>query len=213
MAHARLRVVLPEGTWIRDVSTDYPDAHVRVLAVLSRPSGGVGLVAVDAPDLDAVVGAMDDHEGVVTLDVIERDEDRALVRFETPDPLLAFASGAAGVPIEPPVDIVDGEATLSVTLPHERLPTLSASLDSFGLEHSVESVHHDTSAERPLTDRQHELVARAAALGYYDTPRACTLTALASEVGLAKSTVSEVLHRAEGALVDRYLREHPGTGR
>lgn len=33
--------------------------------------------------------------------------------------------------------------------------------------------------------------------GYYDTPRRCTLTELADELDLAKSTCSERLHRAE----------------
>ncbi|MFC7153906.1 helix-turn-helix domain-containing protein [Halomarina halobia] len=213
MAHARLRVSLPEGTWIRDVSTAHPDAHVRVLAILSRTTSGVGLVSIDAPDLSAVLDAMRDHEGVTALDVVERTDDRAVVRFETPEPLLAFASGAAGVPIEPPVDIRDGEATLTVTLPHERLSTLGEALDSFGLDHAVEAVYRAAEDERLLTERQHRLLALAAERGYYDTPRECTLTDLAEEVGQAKSTVSEVLHRAEGHLVDDYLGDGDDVGR
>ncbi|WP_254546024.1 helix-turn-helix domain-containing protein [Halomarina pelagica] len=213
MAHARLRVSLPEGTWVRDVTTAHPEAYVRVLAVLSRTTGGVGLVTVDAPDLPAFLDAMRAHEGVTALDVVERADDRAVVRFETPDPLLAFASGMAGVPIEPPVDIRDGEATLTVTLPHERLSTLGTSLDRFGLDHTVEAVYRSAEDDRRLTDQQHRLVALAAERGYYDTPRRCTLTDVAEEVGLAKSTVSEVLHRAEGRLVEHYLEEGAGAGR
>ncbi|WP_231185036.1 helix-turn-helix domain-containing protein [Haladaptatus sp. DYF46] len=34
--------------------------------------------------------------------------------------------------------------------------------------------------------------------GYYDTPRRCSLTELAGELDVSKSTLSVVLHRAKG---------------
>lgn len=71
------------------------------------------------------------------------------------------------------------------------------------------TVLHRTSTETALqfetdgqlTGTQYSLVVRAVELGYYDTPRECSLTDLAEAVGLAKSTVSETLHRAEGKLI------------
>lgn len=45
--------------------------------------------------------------------------------------------------------------------------------------------------------------------GYYDTPRTCTLTELADEVGLAKSTCSEILHRAEEIIVKEFIENLP----
>jgi predicted DNA binding protein len=43
--------------------------------------------------------------------------------------------------------------------------------------------------------------------GYYDTPRECSLTELAGELGVAKSTCSETLHRIEEVVVKRFVRE------
>jgi len=40
---------------------------------------------------------------------------------------------------------------------------------------------------------------------YYDTQREVSLSELANEFGIAKSTCSEVLHRAEGKIVKEFL--------
>ena len=39
----------------------------------------------------------------------------------------------------------------------------------------------------------------------YSTPRGCLLTNIAEEIGRAKSTVSEILHRAEGTIITEYV--------
>jgi predicted DNA binding protein len=48
--------------------------------------------------------------------------------------------------------------------------------------------------------------------GYYDTPRTCTLTELADHLGIAKSTASERLHRAEGAIIRAFVAEEAAAG-
>jgi len=40
---------------------------------------------------------------------------------------------------------------------------------------------------------------------YYDTQREVSLSELANEFGIAKSTCSEVLHRAEGTIVKEFF--------
>jgi len=58
-----------------------------------------------------------------------------------------------------------------------------------------------------LTDRQRELLLAAVDAGYYDTPRECSLTDLATELDMAKSTVSETLHRAEGTIIEEFVAD------
>ncbi|WP_396890915.1 helix-turn-helix domain-containing protein [Natronomonas sp.] len=41
--------------------------------------------------------------------------------------------------------------------------------------------------------------------GYYDTPRRCTQEDLADALGIAKSTCSETLHRAEEWVIKRFI--------
>ncbi len=205
MTEARLSIGLPEGVWITDVSTAHPEATVRVLAAMSGEEVGFGLVRITGPGLDSILDGMDGAEDVTALEVLRRDEQRAVVRFETTQPLLLLSARESGVPIEPPVDVRDGVATVEVTAPRERLSELGEQLRASGLTVEVEYVREGVDPDRLLSERQREVLSVAVERGYYDTPRGCSLTDLAAELGIAKSTCSETLHRAEGTVMKRFV--------
>lgn len=54
-----------------------------------------------------------------------------------------------------------------------------------------------------VTDRQREALAKAAELGYYGSPRAASLAEVATALGIARGTASELLREAEGNLMGR----------
>jgi len=206
MPTAKLHITLPETTWIRTLSESYPDAEFRVLAALPADDDtGVGLVEVSAPDLPDVVGEMDDAEGVLRLELLEASAESALVEFETADPLLLLSVSESAVPLELPLTVQDGEAELDVTASRDSLSTLAGQLETFGMSFDVEYVRELSDSEHLLTDRQRRLLDVAVEEGYYDSPRNCTLTELAEKVGVAKSTASETLHRAEGKIIKQYV--------
>ncbi|WP_256390927.1 helix-turn-helix domain-containing protein [Natronoarchaeum rubrum] len=209
MTQARLTVTLPDGTWIKDVSTEFPEATFRVLAAMPGEQAGFGLVRITAPDPAAVLEGMDAHEVLTSVDILEGSEDRVLVQFETTRPLLLFSARESGVPIELPMDIQDGDASVDVTASRDRLSVLGEQLETFGLDFEVEFVRERVDSSRLLTDRQRELLVEAVERGYYDTPRRCSVTDLAEAVGCAKSTCSETLHRAEERVVKRFVSDLP----
>jgi hypothetical protein len=212
VARAHLDVELPVGTWIRAVTTAFPDLTVRVLATFATDAG-VGLARFVGEDVNAALDAVRAAPDVTALDVFETGDGTALVRFETDRPVLVRAAQAVGVPLEPPVTVARGRAELVVTAPADRLAALRTAFEDAGLSFEVRAVYREVSPDaRPLTDRQHRVLAAAAERGYYETPRRTTLTALADDLDVAKSTLSEVLHRAEGTLVDRYLAERSPPG-
>jgi len=205
MARAKLSIDIPSSVWIGAVSRDHPTATFRVLSAMPEGDHGVGLVEVIAADLAAVAEAIDAAETVTDVAVLHHHDDRANLQFETSDPLLLFPVQTAGVPLGLPFDIRDGVATWELTASHDRLSRLGEQLDVFGIDYHVDEVQHYIDTDRLLTDRQRRLLVAAAAAGYYDTPRTCSLTALAEDLGAAKSSVSETLHRAEGRVIKDYL--------
>jgi len=204
MTRARLSIRLPEETWIHAVSTAHPETHITVLAAMPTGETGTGLIRV-AGDAAGVREGMERQAGITSIAVLEATDDEALLQFDTTEPLVVLAAGEAGLPIEPPVRIRDGEATLDVTASHERLSALGEQLETFGMAYTVEHVYDSFDPETLLTDRQRRVLIAAVERGYYDTPRTCTLTDLASELNVAKSTLSEVLHRAEGTVLKRVV--------
>ncbi|NEU55526.1 helix-turn-helix domain-containing protein [Halorussus sp. MSC15.2] len=205
MPTAKLHITLPEDVWVSEVSTAHPDAEFRVLAAFPAEETGVGLLEITSSDLRAVVGDMDDREDVVRLDIQQASEESALVEFETTAPLLLFSVQESGLPLELPFVIEDGEAEVEITASRDRLSAFTAQLDAFGMSFDVEYVRELVNSESLLTDRQRELLNAAVEEGYYDTPRECSLTELAEEAGVAKSTASETLHRVEEKIVKEYV--------
>ncbi|MFB6142224.1 MAG: helix-turn-helix domain-containing protein [Halorientalis sp.] len=208
MPRAKLRVRLPRQMWVGDVSTDHPDVEFRVLAALPTEETGVGLVELTGPDLEAVVAAMRDRAAVLSLDVLGGSDDRLLVQFGTSEPLLLFSVRESGIPLEPPVEIRDGRATVEVTASQDSLSQFGTQLEQFGMTYDVEYVQRSVEAtDDLLTERQRDIVLAAVEQGYYDTPRTCSLTELADHLGMAKSTASETLHRAEEAIVKEFVTD------
>ncbi|WP_241881432.1 helix-turn-helix domain-containing protein [Halorubrum sp. Ib24] len=88
----------------------------------------------------------------------------------------------------------------------ERLSAFGRRLAAAGA--TVESTGDDEPTP-VLTETQRDLVRAAVEAGYYDTPRECTLTELAADRDIAKSTCSETLHRAEGQVLRRFVEKGP----
>ncbi|GAB3313010.1 helix-turn-helix domain-containing protein [Haloplanus rallus] len=208
MPTARLAVTLPEDVWIADLSSRHPEATFRVLAALPDDDDtGVGLVEITAPDMEAVLSQLDAVSGVRVFELLHRGDDRALIQFETDEPLLLLSIRNSRTPFEPPITIVDGVADLELTASRDRLSSLADQLRTFGLEFDVRSVRTSMDPESVVTDRQRDLLETAVERGYYHTPRTCTLTELADHLDIAKSTASERLHRAEGAIIRAFVAD------
>jgi len=205
MPRATLSLQIPEQVWVSTLSKQHPGAEFTVLAAMPADDTGVGLVEVSADDVEPIVTAIDGHESVTSVTVLEAQPERALVQFETTEPLLIRSMSEAGIPLELPITIEDGEVTVELAAPREKLSELGTLLDSFGIQFDLLSITQSIDTQSLLTDDQYDLLEQAVERGYYDTPRTCTLTDLAEAVGLAKSTTSEKLHRAEGKVLKRFV--------
>jgi hypothetical protein len=140
----------------------------------------------------------------VSVELLQAGEDEALVQFETSQPFLLMAVRNSMVPLELPLNIVGGRASLELTAAQSRLSALTEQLEEFGMSYEVEYLRQAPTSSDLLTSRQRDLLAAAVERGYYDTPRECTLTDLAEELDLAKSTLSERLHRIEGTVLKEF---------
>lgn len=207
MPRAELTISIPGDVWIGTVTRDHADAKVRVLAAMVDGEVGTGLLELSGSTVDGVLGALQERDEVSSITVLSQGQDKMLVQFETTDPLLLFPIMGSGVPLEMPFDIVGGNAHWTVTASRQHLSELGEQLEAFEIPFTVESVTHQVETNHLLTDRQESIVRAAVEHGYYDTPRRCSLTELADELGLAKSTASETLHRAEEKIVKQFVEQ------
>jgi len=205
MPYAKLAITVPSDVWISELSREYPDVSFRVLAATANSAKGFARIRIIGTDAAEVCEKIQSCETVTELTVLEAEAGRRRVQLETTVPVVLNAVQTAGIPLDLPVEISNGKLELETTVPQERLSLLGETLDTFGVPYSVECIQQETDSESLLTERQERLLAEAIERGYYDTPRRITLVELAGEVGIAKSTCSEVLHRVEGQVLKQFL--------
>ena len=236
MSRTRLRLDLPAGSWLGDVSRGVPSATIRVAETIAldgdarRPADDDGSEALDGDgpegldgdgsnvaatvlvggtDRDRVEDALRGHERVARATTVERRGDGRTLRVVCRAPVYLPAARAVGLPMASTVEVVDGRATVTVVGDRDRVEAFGRRLAGKGVTVGVAATGVD-GPDRTLTEAQRDLVFDAVRSGYYDTPRRCTLTELAEANGIAKSTCSETLHRAEGRVMRRFV---DGTGR
>jgi hypothetical protein len=201
MPEAKLQLELPDDLWIGELTRRYPDAVFRILAALSDAENGTGLIEVRSDQYREILDEMAAYDSVPELEVLNETDEQALVQFETTLPLLLLPARDSGIPLEMPFELCDGTAVWEVKTSSDRLSELSEQLDFFGISFTIDYLQYDVTEKKLLTESQEQTVAKAIEMGYYDTPRECSLTELATELGRAKSTVSETLHRAEEKII------------
>ncbi|TYL37387.1 bacterio-opsin activator [Natronococcus pandeyae] len=210
MPHAKLTVSIPESLWIHGVSTTHPDVTFRVSSVLPGSDAVVGVLELAASNPIPVLADIDGRDDVRELELLWKHDETALLQVETSNPSLITPMQQAGVPMETPFEVEDGTVSWELTTSADRLSALGESLDESGIGYDIEYVHSTNSSRgtQLLTDRQLEVFLTAIDSGYYDVPREATLTDVASTLGISKSTCSDVLHRAEGAIAHWFAAEY-----
>lgn len=222
MSRTTLRLDLPTGSWLGDVSRRVPSATLRVDETVSVDGEGPSVPPADGPsmggadaeavatvrvagtDRDRVEDALADHERVVHGRTVARRGEVRTLRVAGRRPAYLPAARAVGLPIESAVEVVDGRATVTVVGDRDRIEAFGRRLAGDGVTVGVAATGGE-DPDRTLTEAQRELVFEAVRSGYYETPRRCTLTELAEANDIAKSTCSETLHRAEGRVMRRFV--------
>jgi hypothetical protein len=64
---------------------------------------------------------------------------------------------------------------------------------------------HDSGNDVPISRRQFAVLSAAVALGYYEIPHRVDLRTIARKAGISLGSVAELLRRAEGAVLMRYV--------
>ncbi len=198
--NVRIQVRLPEGHWSGDVSRSLPSVVLRIEETMPLGKGRGTATLSAAEDVQA---ALREHAGI--------DEVRALgnQRFA-----VDIASGGGGfirplrtVGVVPrsPFEVTNGWVDWTFSCTSEQALNLLTELTKSGIPHNLVSTRKNES--RLLTKRQLEIFDAAVKSGYYDVPRKVTLTTLAEQLNVAKSTLSASLQRIESKVMNGFENE------
>ncbi|EMA06917.1 helix-turn-helix domain-containing protein [Haloferax denitrificans] len=226
MLNVKIRVKY-EGDWTAELRDK--DVFGQFLATTFRNRQYLGVVTLDvaSEDCDEVLETIRNHRHTESMEVIEiRETDygkrstativiNGLYHEYTPLQILLYEGylpyGAFG-------ELDNGEMTYdllvedrdsisdAVSLLREFGPVSVDRITQSFSSYVVPSVTEWQSLLSSLPPRQRELLDTALEEGYYDMPREITLKELADEVGVAKTTASQHLRKAERQIVSFVVR-------
>ncbi len=207
MPLAKITITIPETMWIADASTAYPDVTFRVISTQYDDGTATGLFEIEGDDVLQILARANEKNDITGMDLLWKNAEKTVVQIETDNPLLLLPVSRVGVPLKTPFVISDGVASWEVFTSHSKLSELADEFDELGIPYDLESVQEFDAAEDDaiLTARQREVLSTAFEAGYYDTPREASLTEVAESLDVTKSTCSDILHRAEGKIIERYI--------
>lgn len=204
MPNARVRFQLPGGP--TSISTNYSNVEFRILATRPTVDGLRVVLEARTAETDAILSHLDEAQWLPTYHVLHRDEQTLLIEYALQSlPSLYRAILSSGHLLQFPLTLQNGWLTSDLITSHEQLSKLKDAFEDEGVPYEIISVVQSTEPTDLLTDRQRQILTEAVERGYYDTPRACTLTELAISIGVNKSAVSGILHRAEGRIIKAFL--------
>lgn len=205
MPHAQLKFKPPENAGPFRFTTEHPDSEPRILSAHPTEDGLLVILEAMVTDPTTLAHLFDGIAIHPSHEVLHEDERVVLIQYElpfVPPPYRALFS-SENLPQFPYI-IRDGWTICELTTSHERLSRFTDELKATGFRCEVVSLTQSTTPSTLLTERQQQLITTAVERGYYDTPRTCSLTDLAAELTISKSTASEIVHRAEGKIIREF---------
>lgn len=196
----RIEVRLPEGHWAGDVTRCHPSAILRIEEHMPLMKGRGTAKASCSEDITITVG---EHPGI--------EEVRSLGSQQFAVDIIAGGGGflkpllRVGVIPHTPFEVRDGWVDWTIACAQGKVRDLIAGFDDERIPYRLLSTRGVSS--RMLTPRQRLVFDTATQEGFYDVPRRVTLTALATKLDVAKSTLSAQLQRIESTIMHAFADE------
>lgn len=205
MIRARFRTTLPDGVWVTEVSTSFPDATLRLLTGVPMGDWALELGEVRAENPESVTDTIREHPDISGYNQLYVDDRRAIGQYEADERSLYEFLWASSFPPEFPIVVENGQMEFDLTATQDQFEAFGSALDDAGRQYDLLTLVHTDEQEALLTDRQREYLTVAYRRGYFEVPRACTLAELADTLGVDKSSASETIRRGEGRIIEQFL--------
>ena len=196
----RIEVCLPEGHWAGEATRNHPNAVLQIIETMPLGKGrGTAQIATE-PDL---LNDLENLGGVERVDSL--GSGKASVTIASGGGGFIKPLRTVGVVPRTPFDVIDGWADWTIQCSSEQAKNLIKQIQEDGIQMRLKSTR--SSEEKLLTKRQTEVFELALRRGYWKSPREITLTELALELGVAKSTLSVMLHSIECKVIEKFSLE------
>ncbi len=196
----RIEVRLPEGHWAGEATRNHPNAVLQIIETMPLGKGrGTAQIAAE----QNLLNDLPNLAGIERVDTL--GSGKASVTIASGGGGFIKPLRTVGVVPRTPFDVIDGWADWTIQCSSEQAKHLIKQIQQDGIQMRLKSTR--SSEQKLLTKRQTEVFELALRRGYWKAPRETTLTEISLELGVAKSTLSVMLHSIECKVIEQYYQD------
>lgn len=205
-----LEIETPKENWCQSAARAFPDHQIGVNLIMpSSAERCIESVTIMGPDVSAVVRYLEKHEHVVSVLETGRDRRTVQLRLTLRGCPVANVTRDTGLAPRLPFVVIPGKDIWMVVGQEAALRAAQDELTAHSVRTRVVGKRDWTGEGAAMTDHQRHVLTRAIDTGYYEYPRRTSLTQLAGQLGVAKSTLSQTLMVIEMKLAFDFMERPP----
>jgi predicted DNA binding protein len=118
----------------------------------------------------------------------------------------SIINSSSGYFVGPAVTMTDCRLSYKLFMTGDAIPSFLQTLHDKGVVYEISEIAK-LSAKQKLTSKQERVLKSALELGYFDYPKRVSTEELSDGLGIAPSTLNEILRRAERRIIKVYFEE------
>jgi predicted DNA binding protein len=191
--------------WFSTFGSRHADAIIEVLSHLDSGNGEMLMdVRIKSYEGGSWAEEIRKCRGVINVGEIGTSGGTAILRVTSESYPIIGLFHKLGLIWRLPFQVKNGDATIVLTGPYPSFLRIMKDSRTRSLNFVVEAIYRSMEGDKPLlTPRQTEIFRRAMAIGYYEVPRQVNLTEFALRMGMAPSSLSEIL-----SVIEKKLLQH-----
>jgi hypothetical protein len=203
MVVCRLNVTLSQPYWHQELARRHPETSIEVLGYSLTKDGMLLDLRVHVNDIASWVDELREFDDIYDVTPLGRVGKAETVRVTYKENAFTATANRLHLILRTPVTVKDGAYEVVMAGPEKNVKQF---IRMFPSKVRLMAVYDaERNGGTTLTPRQSYVFHRAMEAGYFEVPRRVTLTQLAAQIGVAVSSLSEMLAIVEKKLLEESL--------
>ena len=206
----QLQFTVPPERWIETLCHD-DLATVKILSMKSQRSDEITHfvdIVSDTTSAEKLSKDLSACSDVVSSELASVGSNRLVGAVTSKDCLVCscIMNSDTGYFVGPAATDSECEVSYKLFMSGDAIPNFLQKLHDDGVQYKISEISK-LSPKKDLTSRQERVLKSALELGYFDYPKRVSTEELSKQLGVAPSTLNEILRRAERRIISGYFAE------
>ena len=200
-----LNIEVPEEKWLAKVNTQFPELIFNIMSkFLIDEHTGLTLFQIKGRSIEQFLLDFKALLKPEAYQILHKGPEILIVNVKISDPWILNALVKTQLLVTYPISVKEGMLKINAITERSKVDFFLEELDKKKIDYVLERIGYYHQAAI-LTPRQKEILQKVYTAGYFEIPRARSLSELAEELKISSSALSELLRRISKRLAENYF--------